>query len=409
MYIFFIMKRLKHITPICILSFIYNFSSVYATDDISPADTIYKEVILFKSDSHSIDSSYVNNKESLSSLDWVLNSQFHKIKKIDITASSSPDGSYEYNKSLASKRADALKDYFLNHYPHIDPQTINTLNTGENWNELLNLINKDNNIPQKNKVIEIIRQDINLENKKNRLKQVANGESWSYIKTNLLRELRSACTEITILIERKDNIVSQVESTDEQTNDTISTVETTKAEEPRHTHTIQKEDHEFLALKTNLAAYAFGIANLGIEIATSNKLSVDVPVYYSPYTLAPNYRFRILGFEPELKYWFNKPFRGHSVGLHGIAVMYNISFNKRDRFQNTNGENFVLGGGVSYGYTMKMGRNWNIEFTAGVGYLHLDHDVFHNVKNGALYDNRKFHYWGPTKLGINIIYLFNKR
>lgn len=89
--------------------------------------------------------------------------------------------------------------------------------------------------------------------------------------------------------------------------------------------------------------------------------------------------------------------------------MYNIAFNSRDRFQNTNEENFVYGGGISYGYTMKLKRNWNIEFTAGLGYMYLDHDVFRNVKNGALYDNRKFHYWGPTKLGINIIYLFNKR
>lgn len=163
-----------------------------------------------------------------------------------------------------------------------------------------------------------------------------------------------------------------------------------------------------ISIKTNAAAYAAFVPNLGVEIPVLGKFSLDLPFYYSPFDFMDNYKFRIMASQPEVKYWFNKPFRGHSVGIHGIGLLYNVAFNDKDRFQSTNGDRFSYGGGISYGYTLNIRNNWNIEFTAGFGYIHLDHDVFRNVENGALYDNRLLHYFGPTKFGINIIYLFNK-
>lgn len=388
-------------------------------------DSVCSHIIYFKHNSSVVDSGYIDNNKVLKSIGLLLNDKnlSKRIKSINITGMSSPDGVYEHNIKLAMKRMRALKGYFVWKYPHLDQNIIYLNNGGENWKGLLDCVTKDPDVPYREKVIEIINQDINTGTKKWRLQHIGNGTAWEYIEKNIIKRLRSASTSISIIIEKnkeegknesgkegKEELQSAIISDTLKTNqETVTKSDTYNQERIINTNESSHKEQTFLALKTNLAAYVFGVANIAVEIPFAQKLSLDIPVYYSPYTLAQNYKFRLLAFEPELKYWFKQPFKGHSIGIHGAAVMYNIAFNDRDRFQNTNGEDFVYGGGISYGYTMKLKKNWNIEFTAGFGYLHLNHDVFRNVENGALYDNRKFHYWGPTKLGINIIYLFNKR
>lgn len=420
-----------------IVTLIFGFLSNMAAATEVSLDTAKYYVLHFKQKSAVIDSGYMDNGNTLSSINSLLRNpdSSKRIKSINISASSSPEGVYEYNIFVASKRTKAVRSYLAWKHPELNQKIIKLNNKGENWNGLLEMVESDNNVPGKEKVIRIIKQDVNPGTKKWRLQQVENGEAWKYMEKNMFKKLRTASTEIRMEMEKvkteQTNAVTPQDSTgivkyeegkinkNDSTNNIPTNnlaIENVIHEDTLKNTTSQPEEQKplsegraILAMKTNLAAYVFGVANLGIEIPFAGKMSVDIPAYYSPYTLAKNYKFRILGFEPELKYWFDKPFKGHAIGIHGAAVMYNIAFNSRDRFQNTNGENFVYGGGISYGYTMRLKRNWNIEFTAGLGYMYLDHDVFRNVKNGALYDNRKFHYWGPTKLGINIIYLFNKR
>lgn len=412
------MKISKNRVLACCTLLLGYFSDCLASEKMLLPDTIGRHVIYFKQNSSVIDTGYVHNNKTLKSLSLILGdkSVSEKLQSIYISAASSPEGVYEHNIQLALMRARVMKSYLVYTYPYLDQRKIKIHNAGENWKGLLDAVVSDVNVPEREEVLRIIRQDINSGTKKWRLAQVADGTSWHYIEKNILRHLSSAETDITILVEKEkpqDEPASYAmpELESGQQTEIVEQVSDTLASE-RPSETVSSVDFEgcpLLALKTNLAAYVFGVANLAVEVPFAQKFSLDVPVYYSPYTLARNYQFRILGFEPELKYWFNRPFKGHSIGLHGVAVMYNIAFNSRDRFQNTNGDDFVYGGGISYGYTMRLKKNWHIEFTAGLGYLHLDHDVFRNVDNGALYDNRKFHYWGPTKLGINIIYLFNKR
>lgn len=411
------MKISKNRVLACCTLFLGCFSDCLAGEKTLLLDTIGHHVVYFKQNSSILDTGYVHNHKTLRSLELILKDKTisEKLQSVYISATSSPDGVYERNLQLALMRARVLRSYLVCKYPHLDQRKIKIHNAGENWKGLLDSVISDRNVPEREKVLQIIRQDINPGTKKWRLSRVGGGASWRYIEKHILRYLRSAAADIAIVVEKETaqeepvkvagpKPESEYQEVVVQEPDTLSSscMADTVLSFPA-------EERPILALKTNLAAYVFGVANLAVEIPFAQKFSADVPVYYSPYTLAQNYRFRILGFEPELKYWFNRPFKGHSIGLHGIAVMYNIAFNGRDRFQNTNGDDFVYGGGISYGYTMQLKKNWHIEFTAGLGYLHLDHDVFRNVDNGALYDNRKFHYWGPTKLGINIIYLFNKR
>ena len=66
---------------------------------------------------------------------------------------------------------------------------------------------------------------------------------------------------------------------------------------------------------------------------------------------------------------------------------------------------FVTGGGISYGYQLYLFPHWNIEFSAGVGFLHFEYDKSaYPADKEPAYKYRN-NYFGPTKLGVSIVYI----
>lgn len=163
-----------------------------------------------------------------------------------------------------------------------------------------------------------------------------------------------------------------------------------------------------LAIKSNLLPYGLGVFNVGVEYFINDRFSIDFPLYYSPYTLSRNYMVRVLALQPEGRYWFEEAGAGHFVGAHLQLGWYNIALNRDQRHQDRQGNSPAWGFGAAYGFGMPLNETWGVEFTAGVGYLHLQYDTFYNVRNGAKIDTHSHHYWGITKLGVSFIYRFNR-
>ncbi len=160
------------------------------------------------------------------------------------------------------------------------------------------------------------------------------------------------------------------------------------------------------AIKTNLAYAAATVANLGIEFGFGEHYSIDLPVIYSPYTVARNYRLRFLVFQPEFRYWMDSPMKGHFFGAHLHAGAFNISVDGKNRYQSPDG---FYGAGISYGYMLPFARHWAAEFTIGAGYVHTQYDTYYNIPNGARYEKgTSYNYWGLTKAGIGLVYTFGK-
>lgn len=113
---------------------------------------------------------------------------------------------------------------------------------------------------------------------------------------------------------------------------------------------------------------------------------------------------------PEYRRWLKEPFRGHFVGVHGLGGEYNIAgvgptAAMRDRHY----EGWFVGGGLTYGYAWRLSDHWNLEAAIGVGYLHVKYSKYENEHCGRLLDNGKKNYVGPTKLALNIAYVFGKK
>lgn len=160
------------------------------------------------------------------------------------------------------------------------------------------------------------------------------------------------------------------------------------------------------AVKTNVAYLAATVANLGVEYSFGDHYSVDLPVIYSPYTVARKYRLRFLAIQPEFRYWLKTPMQGHFFGVHLNIGAFNIAVNKEKRYQSPDG---FYGAGLSYGYALPFARHWAAEFTLGAGYVHTKYDTYYNIPNGARFEKgQSYNYWGLTKVGINLVYRFGK-
>ena len=160
------------------------------------------------------------------------------------------------------------------------------------------------------------------------------------------------------------------------------------------------------AVKTNVAYLAATVANLGVEYSFGDHYSVDLPVIYSPYTVARKYRLRFLAIQPEFRYWLKIPMQGHFFGVHLNIGAFNIAVDKEKRYQSPDG---FYGAGLSYGYALPFARHWAAEFTLGAGYVHTKYDTYYNIPNGARFEKgQSYNYWGLTKVEINLVYRFGK-
>lgn len=66
-----------------------------------------------------------------------------------------------------------------------------------------------------------------------------------------------------------------------------------------------------------------------------------------------------------------------------------------------------VGGGVSYGYQWMLARKWSLEATVGVGYVRFNYDKYPCYDCGQRLESGNKNYFGPTKVGINLIFVIN--
>lgn len=165
-----------------------------------------------------------------------------------------------------------------------------------------------------------------------------------------------------------------------------------------------------VALKTNLLYWGTVTPNMAFEFKISKHLSLEFPAGYNAWKSSTEGRsLRHYAFQPELRYWFCRPFEGHFVGVHGHYAKYNmgnIPFMPATKEYMYKGN--VSGGGVSYGFHWILGTRWGLEANIGVGYAYINYKKYIEGECCAeVVSKVKKHYVGPTKLAINLIYMIH--
>lgn len=318
-----------------------------------------------------------------------------------IGGSASPEGPEAHNVWLGKTRAYRLYDY-LKANTALPDSLIRIENLNEDWRTPLRLIEQQE-FPHKERVLEIWANQPDSRKRKREIMAIDNGVTWRYLINKAFRPARNA--RIVIVCVAADSIVLIPPARPVE-----AIVEYPPARLPEIPVSIIAPAcrSQFVALKTNVAALGVLVANLGVEFSFGHGFSLDLPVYYSPYDITSKYRVRILGTQPELRYWLRRdcPGDGHFFGLNATVAGFDVSFPHTDRFQDP--ERALWGVGLSYGYALSFGadRHWGLECNIGLGYMNYRFDAFNNVYNGKLIYTGRKDYWGITRVGLSLTYKF---
>lgn len=160
----------------------------------------------------------------------------------------------------------------------------------------------------------------------------------------------------------------------------------------------------YIALKTNLAAWAGTLMNVAAEVQVAKHISLELPLLWCPWYATDRHAVRTFTLQPEARYWLSAPGRGHYFGLHAHAGWFNVKWND-NRYQDS--DRPLLGAGLSYGYLLPLNRHWGAELTLGAGYANIRYDTYYNIEDGTRFDTQTKNYWGVTRVGISLVYRFN--
>lgn len=178
-----------------------------------------------------------------------------------------------------------------------------------------------------------------------------------------------------------------------------------------------------VAVKTNLLYDATTTPNLGIEIRTESRSTINLVYGYNPWQFnskrSGEKKVKHWVLMPEYRWWLCMPFNGHFFGVHafcGQANAANVTLpvpgafisgdNLTKELRNNRYQGTFGGCGITYGYQWMLSRHWNFEAEVGLGYGYMHYDKYPCGECGTKLKSGGSNYLGITKLGLSIMYIF---
>ena len=360
-----------------------------------------------------IEGDYLDNAYQISRIKDIL-ARSTRIDSIVIYAYASPEGPYHRNVWLSERRAEAARDFILNNLPAqsvLHPDNIYLRPMAENWEGLELELERNYHLPNRDRVLKIVKAKIPTETKKWRLKKLDDGYTYHQIIRHHMPELRLATW---ICVYAPMPLLGSLEPVAMQPKDTFY-MPPPLLPMPRDS----VERKTILALKTNLLYDALTLVNYSIEVPIGEHHSA---LFYHQFPWwrwgkANNeYCIRFLSIGLEGRWWFKPQPRlnpedgrwrdklvGHFLGAYAESGKWDFEFGRNICHQ---GEHWSAG--LSYGFAMPVSKRLNMEFSLSVGYASIayrkfapsnDYEILWRdpIKHG------RWNYIGPTKAQISLV------
>lgn len=380
-------------------------------------------IINFRVNSNVIDSAYSDNivgmHDILEFIQNIRNSSSISLAKMSLYGSASLDGNSQKNRKLALERLNALERFIRNKID-IPDSLITRKNNCVQWNYLKYLV-EQSDLTFKDDVIAILEEnesadyyssDIGADSKIVKLQALDKGRVWRKINELFSKRMRNAYV-VFVTCNNKLPVVqaSVITSNIIKQESAIETIDIAYDSITVMPVCLQEEWNSKLYLKTNVIAWGMAIANVAAEIDLARHWSFTLPFYYSAWDyLKSTFKLRTFALQPELRYWFSDKNDGLFAGAHFGLAYYNLAFAGDYRYQC--GDMPAIGGGVSMGYRMPIGKNnhWRVEFSLGAGAYSLDYDKFNNTprtKDGLMVGSVEKTWFGIDQAAVSFSYSFN--
>lgn len=118
------------------------------------------------------------------------------VKRLAIVGYASPEGSLAMNERLSEGRAKALRDYLQSRYPAIPGSLYSVRFGGENWDDLVKVV-QTSDMPDRQAVLDIIDRYSITEGREAKLMALKGGTPWRY----MLREMFPALRKVTVTVD----------------------------------------------------------------------------------------------------------------------------------------------------------------------------------------------------------------
>lgn len=152
-----------------------------------------------------------------------------------------------------------------------------------------------------------------------------------------------------------------------------------------------------LSLRANLLRWATLTPDLGLEWRIGDRWSVGVNGSWTSWSWRDKERrYALWEVAPEVRYYIGKERRGY-LGAMFKAGAFNYKFSE------TGKQGDLVGGGLTGGYILPVGKRLALDFSLGLGYLNADYEKYRvidgvRVRQGSESRN----WWGPVHAGITL-------
>ena len=178
-----------------------------------------------------------------------------------------------------------------------------------------------------------------------------------------------------------------------------------------------------LALKTNLLYDALTIANLGVEVPLTERVSLGADLMFPWWNIpSKDITLQLLAGELSARYWFGDradkdPLTGLFAGLNAGAGIYDFQLGRLTDGRGVQGNVFLLLG-LQAGYAHSIGKNLRLEYSLGLGYIQTEYREYISVKDTKFGDIKAIEYpWEtkrmsgvlPSKLSVSLVWMFSSK
>ena len=152
-----------------------------------------------------------------------------------------------------------------------------------------------------------------------------------------------------------------------------------------------------LDLRTNLLRWATLTPDLGVEWHISDRWSLGVGGSWTSWSWSDkDRRYALWEVAPEVRYYMGAQRRGY-LGAMFKAGAFNYKLSETGR------QGDLVGGGLTGGYILPLGKRLALDFSLGLGCLHADYEKYRvidgvRVRQGSETRN----WWGPVHAGISL-------
>lgn len=378
------------------------------------------------------------------------------ITGIRIRGAASPDGLAKSNAALSRKRAANIARYLSENAGL--PDSLFTIDAvGVDWERLEELVERSD-MPYREEVLHVMRTTPEwvcrdgrvVDGRKRRLGMLRGGRPYEYMYHNLFPALRSGnfytvvCnfeprpTDLSTPPRINDMVdaggdpecdltlaVSSARAADGLSDEVVPTLTELSSQvaedscdvSPARSEAVsppgatglsdgtpQSVGNPHFALRTNLLYDVALIPNIGVEYSFAPNWSISGDWMHAWWSRNSSHRYwRCYGVEIGLRRYFgDKPFSGHHVGLYGQGLTYDFELSGNGR----QSDGMSFGGGIEYGYSLPLGRCLNLDFSIGFGYFGGRYKEYEPMDECYVWQaTRRLNWFGPTRAGISLVWI----